>query len=217
MPLPGTIQTIPNGAHGFDANAALNAQKCTDAKAMGFAFAIRYVSRGAMLSRGDLSMGEATMILAAGLGLMPVQHVANAGWTPTAALGTSNGQNAARHVAAIGFPVGVNVWVDLEGIDHGTSAEDVIAYCNAWCAEVVAAGFVPGVYVGASAILSGDQLYWRLQFKHYWKSGSTVPDIPHRGYQMVQRIVSGDRPFGVDIDRNVAMTDAFGGGALMLA
>jgi hypothetical protein len=217
MPLPGTVQPIPNGAHGFDANAVLTARNCAAAKAMGFAFAIRYVGRGAADGAGNLSTAEAQVILAAGLGLMAVQHVAQAGWKPTAALGQTNGQHAALHASAIGFPGGVNLWVDLEGIDHGTGAEDVIGYCNAWCAEAVQAGFVPGVYVGANAILSGDQLYWRLQLKHYWKSGSTVPAIPLRGYQLVQRIVSGDRPFGVGIDRNVAITDGFGDAALMLA
>src|SRR6516165_3141441 len=40
------------------------------------------------------------------------------------------------------------------------------------------AGFVPGV--GAKAILAGDELFWRLTTKHYWKSGSRVPDIPSR-------------------------------------
>ena len=60
-------------------------------------------------------------------------------------------------------------------------------------AEVEGAGFVPGVYVGAGAILTGSELFWRLTTKHYWKSGSRVPDIPHRGYQLIQTIIRNDK------------------------
>ena len=212
----GTPQSIPNGAHGFDTDAVLTAQNCRDAKAMGFVFAIRYVGRGTTPEAGDLSAAEAQQILSAGLGLMAVQHAAPDGWDPTPALGQANGQNAAAHATAVGFPPGVNLWVELEGVANSVPAEDVIAYCNAWCAEAAQAGFVPGIYVGANALLTGDQLYSRLQSTHYWQSASVVPDIPHRGYQMVQRVVAGDAPFGVPIDRNVAMTDSLGGAALML-
>ncbi len=55
-----------------------------------------------------------------------------------------------------------------------------------------------------------------MKTKHFWKSGSTVPDIPERGYQMVQRIVQGDRVGGVENDRNVTKTDAFGGTVMWL-
>jgi tetratricopeptide (TPR) repeat protein len=92
----------------------------------------------------------------------------------------------------------------------------VIDYCNAWFTEVEAVGFVTGVYVGANAILSGDELFWRLKTKHYWHSLSRVPDIPHRGYQMFQSAVR--HPLAaVDIDRNVTMNDAFGDSVLWLA
>jgi hypothetical protein len=43
-----------------------------------------------------------------------------------------------------------------------------------------------------------------------------VPDIPHRGYQMVQHIVANDVVAGVGIDRNVALNDMFGDAVLML-
>ena len=97
----------------------------------------------------------------------------------------------------------MNVWLDLEGVRHSAAAQDVIEYCNAWFEQVETAGYTTGIYVGASAILSGDQLFFNLRTKHYWKSGSAVPDIPHRGYQMIQRIVPGDSVAGVLIDRNL--------------
>jgi hypothetical protein len=44
------------------------------------------------------------------------------------------------------FSEGVNVWLDLEGAKTSTPHETMIAYCNAWFAEVEGAGFVPGVW-----------------------------------------------------------------------
>src|SRR5262249_55997591 len=78
-------------------------------------------------------------------------------------------------------------------------------------------GYGTGIYVGANAVLTGDELYWRLKTKHYWRSGSQVPDIPHRGYQMLQRIVAGDVVAGIEIDRNVTRDDQLGDALLWLA
>jgi hypothetical protein len=217
MALDSIVVAATAGIHGFDCNTVLSADQAQQFRARGFRFAIRYLSRFSSQGPSDLSIREAADILAAGLGLMVVQHVAPAGWVPNLALGTNNGRNAALNASECGLLPGVNVWLDLEGVRQSAPAEDVIDYCNAWHDEVAAAGFVPGVYVGADAILTGDQLYWRLKMKHYWRSGSRVPEIPHRGYQMIQRIASGDEIAGVGIDRNVAMIDAFGDTVLWMA
>jgi hypothetical protein len=216
MALKGDIDGAASGAHGFDANSVLSAAHCSAARAQGFTFAVRYLSRRSPQAEGDLGQAEAERILASGLGLMVTQLVAPEGWTPNQALGTSYGAAAAANASAIGLIPGLNVWLDLEGVDMATPAEDVIAYCNAWADEVRTAGFVPGLYVGSAAVLSGDQLYWRIKVRHYWHSGSVVPDIPHRGYQLFQRIAPNDAPFGIPIDRNVAKPDAFGDGVLMM-
>lgn len=210
MPLSGTVAPALPGAQGFDANTILTAQTASRLRQAGFVFCIRYLSRAEGQQSGDLSALEAERILDAGLALMAIQHVEGPGWTPSAELGTNYGLAAAANAHEVGLPGGVNVWLDLEGINYATSASDVIAYCNAWCDAVTAAGYLPGIYVGANAILSGDQLYWRLKTKHYWKSGSSVPDIPQRGYQLNQRIVPGDTVAGVQIDRDVTQTDHFG-------
>jgi hypothetical protein len=217
MALSGNVVAAPAGLHGIDADTVLTATSCAAIKAAGFSFCIRYVSRGATLPTGDLSSQEATIILNAGLGLMPVQHVAQVGWSPSQALGTTNGQNAATHAHNIGFPPGINVWLDLEGVKTSATHKSVIDHCNAWFAEVRNAGFVPGIYVGARAILTGDELFWRLQTTHYWKSGSNVPNIPQRGYQMIQKIIANDTVGGVEIDRNLTQTDGFGGAVQWLA
>jgi murein DD-endopeptidase MepM/ murein hydrolase activator NlpD len=206
------------GLHGFDCDSVLSDSQIAGLKSAGFTFCLRYISLGQTEAAGDLTNREAERILSGGLGLMPVQHVMRAGWTPSAQLGAQYGRNAAQHAATeIGIPTGIVVWVDLEGIAAGTPASAVIDYCNAWINEVESAGYISGVYVGANAILSGDELYYNIKTTHYWKSGSNVPEIPLRGYQMVQRIVTGDSVAGVGIDRNVTLTDAFAGTVIWLA
>ena len=81
---------------------------------------------------------------------------------------------------------------------------------------VANAGYLPGVYVGANQPLSGDDLYWRLRVTNYWKSASTVPDIPYRGYQMVQALAPSPVD-GVAVDRDVILADNFGGVPAWLA
>lgn len=145
---------------------------------------------------------------------MAVQHVPAAGWSPSAALGQSYGNNAANNANAVGFPPGVNIWCDLEGVNQTTPAQEVIDYCAAWFAAVSAAGYVPGLYVGDSVVLSGRQLY-DLPFAHYWQSASEVPALPSRGYQMIQTLVQG-LVNGIGIDLDTAQTDGEGGQALWL-
>jgi hypothetical protein len=212
-----SVFAAPPGLHGIDTNTVMEDSHCRAAKARGFSFCLRYVSRGDRAQAGDLHESEARTILNAGLALMPVQHVARPGWSPTKSLGSTYGRNAAAHVLAIGFPAGVNVWLDLEGVKRSSSHAAVIEYCNAWIAEIELAGFVPGVYIGARAILTGDEIFWRLRARHFWRSGSRVPDVPHRGYQLIQKIIKNDKIDGVEIDRNLTVNDNFGQSVLWLA
>jgi len=215
MPLPGTVQPAPTGSLGFDADTAITANVAQLFAGQGYAFCVRYLSLGHGQRRADLSTAEGEAILGAGLALMAVQHVRKAGWSPAEAMGTNDGTNAALNATAIGFPPGVNIWCDLEGVNQATVAQDVIDYCKAWHAAVLAAGFVPGLYVGANAILTGQQLY-DLPFKHYWKSESKVPAIPVRGYQMIQTLEPAPVN-GIGIDKDVTQTDLLGGQALWLS
>jgi hypothetical protein len=45
MPLKGTPQRAPPGVQGFDTACPISARQATQARAMGFEFCIRYVSR----------------------------------------------------------------------------------------------------------------------------------------------------------------------------
>lgn len=207
-PLPGSVQAAANGALGFDADATISAGLAADFAAAGFTFAVRYVHRAA--TGGDLTQNEAQDILNAGLGLMVVQHVETAPWTPDAGKGTRYGQAAATNAAAAGLAPGTSVWLDLEGVAAAISAADVVAYCNAWFAAVSAGGYVPGLYVGANCMLDGAQLYDDLTTQYYWKSGSSVPAVATRGYCMVQTISSSFVVSGCGYDKNVVQTDALG-------
>jgi hypothetical protein len=100
-------------------------------------------------------------------------------------------------------------WLDLEGVAPGTPAQQAIDYCNVWYTEVAAVGYTPGWYIGANPGLSADQRYRDLRMTSYWRGGSSeqagVPtEIPHRGYQMTQRIT---KPNGGEFDMDVVKTD----------
>ena len=88
--LTGSIQKAPAGLRGFDANTPIGSQAAAEFYAAGYRFCVRYVGRVEMAWH-DLSAEEAEGILAAGLALMPVQHVLDPGWQPTEALGAEYG------------------------------------------------------------------------------------------------------------------------------
>jgi hypothetical protein len=217
--LAGSIQKAPSGLKGFDANTPISAQAAADFYAAGYRFCLRYVGRTQMATH-DLSTQEAETILAAGLALMPVQHVLNPGWQPTQALGAEYGANAAMFAQQIGFPAGVNVWCDLESVSTSSPASDVIAYCNAWYDGVAAAGYVPGIYIGYEPGLTGTQLYNDLKFSAYWAAYNVDGvSTPHpRGWQLVQSeghgTIGGISTEAYDAD--TTQTDAEGGQALWL-
>lgn len=204
------VEPAKAGAKGFDANTPITKAKAAALRQAGFAFAVRYLSRKAKPPAGDLTKAEMAAILDSGLALMAVQHVAAPGWLPSGALGLDYGANAAAHARAVGLPAGTAVFLDLEEVSPKAAPADIIAYCNSWHGEVAATGYVPGLYVGCNCGLTPDQLYRRLKMTHYWKSGSKVPAIPHRGYSMVQTIIANDIVAGIAIDRNLITPDAFG-------
>jgi hypothetical protein len=214
MALSGQVQGATPGVCGFDANTVITPDLARQFSTQGYRFCVRYVSRGPE-SPNDLSGQEASDILDGGLALMPVQHVRAPGWSPTGDLGRQDGTAAAGNAGQVGFPAGVNVWCDLEGVDGATEAQAVIDYCQAWHEAVDGAGFVPGLYVGSQAILTGQQLF-ALPFQHYWRSQSRVPDIPTRGYQMIQLFPS-VTVNGIGIDVDVIQTDQEGGQAQWLS
>src|SRR5215212_2209956 len=100
MPLKGTAQRAPPGVQGFDTASPISARQAAHARATGFEFCIRYVSRQKGIPRDDLTSAEAQRILSAGLALMVVQHVAPGGCCPTKALGMEYGAAGAANAGS---------------------------------------------------------------------------------------------------------------------
>ncbi len=210
MSLPGEVQGAISSVPGFDCDTTLSANLSRQFFAQGYKFCLRYLSRQQKTSQ-DLTDQEATDILNSGLALMPVQHVRKQAWSPNQGLGQQDGQEAVGNAETVGFPDRVSLWCDLERVNRSTQPQDVIDYCEAWYQAVSAAGYTPGLYVGAGVLLTSKQLY-NLPFQHYWRSQSRVPDIPNRGYQVIQ-LGPSIRVNGVWIDLDVALNDNEGGSA----
>ena len=211
---------IQPGWIGFDTDTKLTTAVCAALRSYGYRFAVRYLSIGPEPAPGDLDKDEAQVITAAGLGLMAVQHVRFPGWRPVKSLGLSDGANAVTHALNAGIIAGVSVWHDLEGVLQPYPADAIIEYLEAWYDQVRRPAYLPGQYVGANCGLTGDQL-WGLSVTRYWKSASNVPDIPNRGYCMVQSLVldngGNEMPVaGISIDRNVVQKDKLGGLPVMM-
>jgi hypothetical protein len=215
--LPGTVQQAAAGLSGFDINSTVSAAMAADFKNAGYDFCIRYVPRNdAACKPSDLSYAEAADILNAGLALMAVQHVAGGNWMPTAELGTAYGQYAASYAGSVvGLPPGMNIWLDLEGVGENTTADNVIAYSNAWYNEVLTAGYVPGVYIGWNVVINDEQAYHNLSFRHYWSAYNADVVPATRGYQLVQALQK--ELDGVYFDPDTTQTDHLGGTPLWLS
>ena len=203
MPLSGQIEDAAASVPGFDCDAVLSAELAQQFFSQGYKFCLRYLAHAQATL--NLSAEEATDILNSGLALMPVQHVRAAGWSPDQPLGQQDGQEAASIAQTIGFPGGVNIWCDLEEVNITANAQDVIDYCQGWYGAVRAAGYSPGLYVGAATLLTGQQLF-DLPFRHYWRSSSSVPDLPSRGYQLIQFSPT-IQLNGIPVDLDVALPD----------
>lgn len=179
------IVEAPIGSRGVDTAARIDAKHCAALKAECVTFVVRYLSLHAP-SVLDLTIPERDAILDAGLGLMVVQHVRYAGWMPNAKLGEEDAASCVHHAQSLALPSGSVLWCDLEGMHEHATSQQAIAYENAWSLDVRAAGYQPGVYIGAGVPLNGTELFRRLIAARYWRSQSNVPDVEERGYQMVQ-------------------------------
>ena len=199
------------GAQAFDTDTVLTAAVSRTLAGMGYACAIRYVSRASPNNQGDISADEVDTILAAGLALMLVQHCPPAYWIPTASLGGQYGAAAVANSIEVGYPSGATLWLDLENMRPGCGTQAINGYVNAWCRAVAVGGFVPGVYFSADCPLTPEQIYLDWITKSYWRSLSRdTPAVAVRGACMQQYAQPG-QVAGIDIDRDVILADAFGG------
>lgn len=203
------VAPVPEGTILLDTNEVVSDAALRLAFASGVRGIIRYVGFVLKPWKGDITLDERDRILEAGMGLMVVQHVRNALWTPSEGLGIADGDAAVRHALAAGYLPGATLWNDLEGIEKG-AVDPTISYANAKHERVASAGFEPGEYIGDRCPLSSEALYHELLSSLYWKSGSSVPDVAIRGYCMKQTI-PGPTYAGIASDRNEHTGDRLGG------
>ena len=195
---------------GIDCNCKLTAATAKIVKEAGYEFVIRYVGRLKQASF-DIDKSETDVILKAGLKLGIVQHCPDKpGILPSKELGTEYGSNAAKFAKESGYKEGCIIYLDLEDVNSGyrNRKQEIIDYCNYWYNEVLKAGYIPGIYIGFNVWLTGEELYHKIKYKHYWKSLSKVPNIPNRGYEMIQ--TAGNPIAGFSIDVNTVTGDKKG-------
>jgi hypothetical protein len=196
---------------GCDTAAYIDPRYHEPLKAAGYHYCLRYLRRDRHVNdKPDLSGGVVSLskrelgeLLAAGLDVGLVQFYSNA--APSEKRGDHVGRNAAWNAHQLGAPSGVTLWLDLEWSTTAPAASDSLAYANAWAAAVAAHGYEAGVYVGANCGLTGDQLWSLPQVRHYWKSASMVPWVPHRGFQLLQSLPV--RVHGLMIDQDISVLD----------
>lgn len=200
-----------NTLQGFDVNQPLTAVQACNFKDAGYAFCIRYLPRTAALIQGNLTAAEITILHGAGLAIGAVQHVAEPGWQPSAALGSEYGLFAASYAEMIGIPKGINLWCDLEDVAGDSTVQDVIDYCTSWFKSVQGSGYDPGLYCGWNMELDPQQLY-DLPFKHYWKAYNYDDGVATRGFQLIQH--PQQTLEGITYDPNISQPDELGDSAI---
>jgi hypothetical protein len=195
--------TVTPEASGFDTATPLTAALISMlTSTYNYVFCLRYVARvTTTIYPADITSAEVGLLLASDVALMLVQHPMKAGWSPNAALGTTHGSAAATNAFTANVAKGVTIFCDLEGVVTGAAASDVADYCNNWSAAVGAAGYLPGLYVGADCGLTADQLT-NLDFTLFWESCSIVP-APAQGFCMTQNpcdVNLGNAPTTIKVD-----------------
>lgn len=154
--IPRIAARADAGAKGFDCDTVLDDASSARLFAAGMRFGVRYL--------GSLTSGELDAMLASGLACMPVTFG-----------GAFDGPQAVRHAQQAGIPKGATVWLDLEGQSIATPIHTLVTKINMWSGSVRTAGYDPGLYVGANALLTSTELY-ALSMDRYWHSLSRVVD-----------------------------------------
>lgn len=194
------VVTPEPGSKGCDTDAALTYLDARGLFDAGFRFVARYVV--------SLTGTELSDILRAGLLVSFVSY--------------ANSFDPSDEIAALqrlGVPKGVVVWLDVEDVhDDPITLQQRI---NGWAHAIEAAGYIPGLYVGANTLLSSIEL-WKLAVKRYWHSCSRVLDrssneaAPICGWCMYQCTCEVDRA-GVRVDIDFTYEDYRGRGVTMVA
>lgn len=116
---------------------------------------------------GAMNPTRLKYLLDAGLGYVPVTFAGE----------YEDGPNdEVSQLKALGIPPGTTVFLDLEGMKAFKSDPGMlIAKINDWATAILAAGYVPSLYVGVPQPLSSEELY-ALKVQRYWRGQGSVRD-----------------------------------------
>jgi hypothetical protein len=143
----------------------------------------RYVPLPGNSSAGDISGVEIGCLLDAGLQVLLVQHVRRPPWIPMQQSGTVDAGAACRAAELSGYPAGCHLFLDFEGAAGSPGA--AFAYCCEWGKETRSQGYLAGLYVGYSALMSPQELYDLPDFTSYW-SDAGPRQVAVRGFAIRQ-------------------------------
>jgi hypothetical protein len=194
------VVTLEAGTKGCDTVANISLTEAQNLYTAGMRFVVRYVV--------SVTKNELAEILQSGLAVSFVSY--------------ANSFDPSDEIAALqrlGIPKGVVIWLDVEDVnDDPITLQQRI---NTWAHALEAAGFIPGMYVGAKALLDSLELF-KLAVKRYWHSCSRVLDRGGReagpvcGWCMYQCTCEVERA-GVEIDIDFVYEDYQGRGVPMVA
>jgi hypothetical protein len=176
-------------ARGIDTIATISPQYAKWLYDNGYRFVCRYLS--------SLTLAEVTAIVSAGLAVIPCTYADD--FDPA---------HAIAGMQKAGLPFGVTVFLDVESVK--LAKDDVTARMDRWFKAMRAAGYDPGLYVGAGVPLTGDEL-GALACDRYWHSCSFVPEVTLHGgplgYCMRQLRPPNIFRGGVQVDEDVIEQD----------
>lgn len=182
--LSGGVERAVEPLIGFSCDKRLSALQAKGFYEDGFRFCLRDFYSKPNKIKKNLDQEEMVNILDSGLAIMPVYHINNQNWQPSAELARFHGEQVTKDAKALGMPAGLNVWCYITGLANDVSIQDVIIYCNHWYDAVMEHGYVPALFVNSCLPLSGNQLFCYLNFKHFCRHYEQAPHIPEVGYEM---------------------------------
>lgn len=153
---------------------------------------------------GAITPARLVAILAAGLAFMPVTFGGEYEDGPL---------DEIAQLKTLGIPTGTTVWLDMEGLKaFHSDPPTLIATINAWADGIAAAGWMPGLYVGAPQPLTSAELH-ALHVVRYWKGQGRCVDRsnalaePTNGWCMTQMWPSVSWAGGILVDANIVGQD----------
>ena len=198
---------------GFDASTYIGPESAERFLEAGYATAFRYVKRRRRVYDTpqtwpvSLSHQELRELTDVGMMVSLVQFVVpevsggGGGRENGKRLGDAAGWNAQQ----LGAPAGITVWCDAEGWGDRSRA-DILAYLDGWAEVCSGYGYRPGLYVGAGLPgVTGEDLWKRPGYTAYWRAASIVPQVPNRGWTVIQGMQQ--KVFGETIDQDMIALD----------